>query len=645
MSNRYFYLSSLGSNNHSDFECTLPEQVVINPYSQVRCISCRINPSDNLMEIDDSNDLFYVGVDHWLKVNSCIPLLPVNMAKGLYDMVDGDDDFLNLTAEIKEQLDESLEPYCLLRGGSDVSINDNRKVKLKLSTMGVYSCPTIALTALVANFWRNEADNQLRTTVGNVEYHPIENFATGALPDQFDATDYYALALGKDQANSQYYISPPVVTGMVGADDTSKHISHIIECDFLGLKTVTEELGANHTTATDYVRFYFGDCRQDNLGTKWGTEAKVASRHSVVSDLDPSMMYALEFANGNVNIRTNNMDANGVTGTVRQLVGSGGTYAIASKFQIIFEEWESSYSSYYSITVKRAATAAAAYTNLFHFTEKKIRQRQQASNSHNRIGVLFNTDFAGMNGMVSYTAAVDDDTHGFLASAAAYQEHASNTADIANRQLTVFCNNVDGPPNTVSDHVFSTMRNAIVSANLDEADDRYDRQYRLDKMPNADIISWDSNNDDGLADSASSYSSGLQAEGAVSANNRDFPSFYLSVPSLPIQNYTGNHLAGAEQTFVCPVELSQSQTSQRLYTSKQYTEQYSSLTNSYPLNISTIKIKICDIKGVPTSQLQKYTLVVLEIRDNPRFQQDDLMNSLRLLVDNYNKPVELIGDQ
>ena len=63
MSNRYFYLSSLGSNNHSDFECTLPEQVVINPYSQVRCISCRINPSDTLMEIDDTNDLFYVGVD------------------------------------------------------------------------------------------------------------------------------------------------------------------------------------------------------------------------------------------------------------------------------------------------------------------------------------------------------------------------------------------------------------------------------------------------------------------------------------------------------------------------------------------------------------------------------------------------------
>ena len=189
------------------------------------------------------------------------------------------------------------------------------------------------------------------------------------------------------------------------------------------------------------------------------------------------------------------------------------------------------------------------------------------------------------------------------------------------------------------------MRNAIVSNNLDEANDRYDRNYRLDEMPNADILSWDSNQDDGLVDSASSYASGLQGEGGVSANNRDFPSFYLSIPSLPIQNYTGNHLAGAEQTFVCPVELTQSQTSQRLYTSKQYTEQYSSLTNSYPLNISTIKVKICDCKGVPTSQLQKYTFVVLEIRDNPRIEHDELVNSLRSLVDNYSAPVKLVGDQ
>ena len=155
------------------------------------------------------------------------------------------------------------------------------------------------------------------------------------------------------------------------------------------------------------------------MGTKWGTEAKVGNQHSVTEPLDPSMMYALEFSNGNINLRRNNMDATGTVGPVRQFTGSGGTYSIATKFQIIVEEWENDYSSYYSVTVKRQATDVDPYVDLLTFTEKKLRQRQQSSNSQNRIGVLFNTDFAGMAGMVSYTAAVDDDTHGFLTSAAA----------------------------------------------------------------------------------------------------------------------------------------------------------------------------------------------------------------------------------
>ena len=220
----------------------------------------------------------------------------------------------------------------------------------------------------------------------------------------------------------------------------------------------------------------------------------------------------------------------------------------------------------------------------------------------------------------------------------------SDTANVPNRLLSVFSNNVGGT-DIVSDSVFRTMENAINAANYADNGDVLDRFYRPGKMPNADILSWNSNSDDGLVTSTASYTDGLQAEGGVSANNRDFPSFYLSIPSLPIQNYTGNHLQGAEQTFVCPVELTQSQTSQRLYTSKQYTEQYSSLTNSYPLNISTIKVKICDIKGVPTKQLQKYTLVVLEIRDNPHMNNEVFLNNLKDMMDDYNRPVKLVGDQ
>ena len=561
-------------------------------------------------------------------------------------MMDGDDDFLNLSAEIKEKLDEALEPYCLLRGGSDVSINDtSRKLNIKLSTMELYDCPTIALTAPVRGVWLNQNDNLLNTTVGNIEYAPINQFADGALTTQFGGTTYYGLSTAKTAAEPQYHIGAPVVTGLVNVTDASKHISHIIECDFTGLDNVAE-VGATHTLPGDYIRIYFGDAKQSEFGSKWGQEPKLAAVGAPVTALDEKFMYALEFCNSNVNIRYNEIQADGSVATSRKQYGSGANYKISNKYQIIVEEWDSDFTSYWGFTIKRDDGQGGGYADMANmvFHTDKVINRQQSSNSPNRLAVLYNTNHV-MGDTIRYTAAVDDDTNGFVGGATnAFQTHVSKTADI-NRLLSVFSNNVGGT-DTISDRVFRTMENAVVSANYADANnDVLNRMYRPGKMTNADILSWDSNSDDGLVTGTASWTTGVQAEGGVSANNRDFPSFYLSIPSLPIQNYTGNHLQGAEQTFVCPVELTQSQTSQRLYTSKQYTEQYSSLTNSYPLNISTIKVKICDIKGVPTQQLQKYTLVVLEIRDDPRASNEELMNSLRSLVDNYNQPVKLVGDQ
>ena len=124
--NRYIYISSLDAPNHSDFIVNFPEQLIIKPYSQIRCVVCRINPSDNLIEIDDTNRLFYVGVDHWNKKNSVIPLLPIRMTKGVYNLEDGDNDFLNLNAEIEDKLNKQLKPYCYLRGGSSCEFTSSR---------------------------------------------------------------------------------------------------------------------------------------------------------------------------------------------------------------------------------------------------------------------------------------------------------------------------------------------------------------------------------------------------------------------------------------------------------------------------------------------------------------------------------------
>lgn len=117
MRNKYIYLSSLDSNNHADFEVNLPKQLMIAPYSQVRCVSARINPSDNLIEIDDTNDLFYVGIDHWNKLASSVPLSPIQMNKALYNLEDVNSAGLTLTQEIEDKLNAQLKSMCLVRNG------------------------------------------------------------------------------------------------------------------------------------------------------------------------------------------------------------------------------------------------------------------------------------------------------------------------------------------------------------------------------------------------------------------------------------------------------------------------------------------------------------------------------------------------
>jgi hypothetical protein len=107
MPNQYLYLSSKNSENHADFNCDLPNGLRILPYSQLRVLSCRLNIDANVLTIDSTNNVFYLGIDHWNKQGAIIPLLPITMVNGEYDITQAtaDSDFC---AMLKEQIDNML---------------------------------------------------------------------------------------------------------------------------------------------------------------------------------------------------------------------------------------------------------------------------------------------------------------------------------------------------------------------------------------------------------------------------------------------------------------------------------------------------------------------------------------------------------
>ena len=640
MSNKYIYLSSLGSRSHSDFEVNFPTQLQIKPYSQVRCISCRVNPSDNLLEIDETNDLFYVGVDHWNKKNCNIPLLPIRMRKGLYDLEDGDNDIINLNAGIESQLNKQIQPYCFLRGGAEVSIA-SRKLKLKMSTMQLYGMPTKALTDASApselvNYWSN-FKNSTEKFLDGARIYPISQ----TLPVQLEMdTNFYGLEVHKTEATPQYYISPPIVTGLTSTADNAPHSTFLLDFDFTGLAE-EDEVGAPQTKPEDFFRFYYGDCRSDSLGDKWGAIGKINEKKDAKDKkvkLANNMHFYVEFSNKFCVIRYR--DPKG-TQTVYNYSGQNG-YTLDNKFVVGCVEWEDAHSSWMGVEVQMKKAGDADYSQLLKVEFQKQAYRHKHFNNSNRIGMIFNTKLESDKYSVKYSASVDDpnDVMGFNPTTDAWGARASLSADIPDRLMTV----VTDTQNVVD--ILDMMYQKQVSHNMTSSLDSYVPDLKYD-IPNADILSWDSDTDWGFVVTSAS-NTGLDAEGAISGNNREFPMFFLSLPDLPLKNFSANYLQGYENHFLTPIELSLSQTSQRLYTSKMYTRQYNTLHNASPMNLSSMKVKICDINGAPVEQLDKYTIIALEIRENPHLRKMKEFETLQRIAENTqntDQQMKLVGDQ
>ena len=644
MRNKYLYISSLDASNgsginidHSDFEVTLPEQLIIQPYSQVRACSVRINPTDNMTEIDETNDTFYVGIDHWNKIESCVPLLPIRMQHGMYNLLNGTDANLSLDAMIDEKLTEQLKPYCLLRGGSKVDITSDRKLEVKMSTMQLYGCPTIDLTDPVAEYWAN---SDLVDLENDGRWKCIVSTQKTQL-DQFNT--YYGLAVNKTLADKQYYLSPPIVTGLTGTDENAKHRSHMIEIDL-----TPAELSAAFDP-DEYIRFYFGNCSLDNFGIKWADDPKSDANNN--NKISSQMHYYVEINNQFLVVRYKEVVNQVATTVSARYSATQPLWNSESKVRLTCDQWEDAYYSYISLKVESQLNGAGDWNELtgtggvpLSFTAKKniYLQKENETKDANRIAMEFHTKVI-LDGRIKYSAAVDDynDKLGFnpaLSGGGKFGGRSSNNANVPNRIMTVLSDNSDeGNDVETARRAFQKMQEDNGMWKDDDANETYD----LDNQPNADILSWDSNTDQGLIGSATSNTH-LVAEGAVGTNNRDFPMFYLSVPSLPLENVSANFLQGFENHFICPIELSPSETSQRLYTSKAYTEQYSTMSNAAPLNLSTLKIRICDIKGGPVKQLDAYTIICLEIRDNPYLKQEAMMQRLMKYAREYdrdNKPV------
>ena len=660
MPNQYLYLSSKNSENHADFNCDLPNGLRITPYSQLRVLSCRLNVDPNVLSIDSTNNVFYLGVDHWNKNYGIIPLLPVTLIKGDYDVTQPTS-VSDLCQMIKKQIDYALLPYCFVRGGVTVSISD-RKLTIKVSEMNIYSCPTIDLPQDVIYYWLNEPSNIIPfKTEGGLEFEPCEGIEVNRDIKWMDDNEYKGVDLRKVVDKLCYHISAPIVTGLTGGTENDPFVSHVINVDLSGFTDFDEEpdqIGVGvGLEPTEYIRFCYGDCSYASVSSDEVIyKKKLVDLKKAGSDgLSDKQVYNIEITNKYIMFIINSEKS-----MIYDIYNTGGSgiYKINSEFQFKYELYDDEYGSFQQLTIliKNDKTNPFSLINKSPPAESIILPcsilRQRSTSSSDNLAILINSKIALDADMISYTIACDDlydEGVGFLPGIPAgdFGVHTSKSTNIP-RLLTVLDDNVNASNDlTFSKTMMNYMADAQATANMFQVSDlsNLSAQTYIDGLePSAECLAIDATSGIGMQTTSASYGTGIVSQSNLRTSGIEYPLFYVSIPSLPIRNYSASDSKGIENQFVCAVELEQSQSSS-FYTSKIYTEQYNVLQNAQDIEVDRIRIRICDIDSVAVEALKKYTTLVLEIKDDARIEQQMFFKNLKDYIDRRTNVPQIIDYQ
>ena len=154
--NQYIYFSSKGNRSsndtaNSDFSVNFSNPIVIPPYAELRCVSCRVNPNNNTYAVKEGeNDrlAFAVGKfwipDAWKSgdlgeeetYSNSFPIFSIKLDEGVYDLSSGTDPNFYLNAQIEEKINEQITNIPNIRGGVSVGVDTNKILTIKVSPMG-----------------------------------------------------------------------------------------------------------------------------------------------------------------------------------------------------------------------------------------------------------------------------------------------------------------------------------------------------------------------------------------------------------------------------------------------------------------------------------------------------------------------------
>ena len=740
--NLFLYLSSVGQDNHADFQVNMSDPLTLPPHSQVRLVNARVNATNNIVEIDANNDVFsmFIGCA-WSRVAGSYAPFFVKMPRGKYDLKNNGDPEINFSAMLEKALNDAMTNFPRARGGWEVTLDTNSsRLTMKLQSMEAYVIPLAAIPAEHRDTWE-KGRNQFQVfgnSQGGGAYNTsglLAEASATAIPNGAAAVDtQFGLNIvsANDPANTfnnYAWISKPIVCGEVGGTDGNPELICSWYADFA-------DLTPSQTTAIpddNYFLWWFGSEKNlsadpttagrfrespasINVIKRYGnTNAPLLSattggidqsNNSKIQQNDMFVIGAGVKANGQIalNWSMNNWSNTNAQGNETNPQNGGARWAslnvgsglapdtgakplIDADSRILIQIFECGKSNLvgsgdlvrYRIVIKKKAPAAANYTDVINqggnnYLETTLRVVQTNDYDTTNPGrfvyrpegtpcSLMTTFATSLHRDGTETAARGNWGHGgghqcayaldpineaqggyILKGGGKFttgEERDAIAGNVSiNHSIVIMAKNFDR--DIPAQNFIKTEFNKIDStANPQVAfqhsqywnTDNWGQVYR-DFYGNVEckVLGLSARGFDGQENVAASYSSGVVSGDAdgVQKQTGEFPQYYMSLPDLPqLQNYTASKTGfNSKNAFLAPIDLSQvnnTSVGDETYTSERKTELYNDLGNSYPITLNTLRVRICDIDGVPTDDLDAYTIACLEVRPDPVIKQAKMM--------------------
>lgn len=654
---KFIYVSTeennIGNNPNSDFVVNFHQPLEIKPNSEIRVTECRINPKNDVVEINDNNNVlaFSIGSPWGLDQGAYGGYYNVKLDNGIYDVSDGSDDrFFNF--HLQKKMNEAITNNSLFRGGVDVSVTTAGKLKFKICEMNnnnyYYEIPygnvITSINDGLLEIIKEENNGNIPFNDGNQVIKPFKLSKSAGIGITGDTHDYFGVKLDNNDFDQLYFVSPPLNYFGVNGLEVDEYTPIVVgEID---LTNITTDINASFNLIGENNKgcFYPSDGENEVAPSEFDERSFLFDWGDEQGDIELELcpLKICFDANDGNNTQANidlhykeDKQGNHVRETF-PTINKAQTISIKisvnnnlvdGKGKLKVEMWEADNTP---ICDKELEDIDLS---LFRVLNREDYKRNWVYNK-NSLSKMSNMRVAVVG--YSYENAISDNSFPLPISVAFNydpQEGANgffNDAFQAENALTKSTGDTIAPFVMHADGLNGRLGAYQALIRTFENTAPYETGFSIINNINPNCGTSLGLNEFGFQGTdVDLCSTGMTAVDIINTNSRENALFFVSCDDLPLLNYTGNVQTGSLNKFVYAIDFNSGSGSRNnIYTSQPDVEKFNTLTNRQTMRIQNMRIRITNIRGQTVENLDDHTYIVFELRENPMMRQERLLQKL-----------------